>query len=133
MKKVTPLLLLFATTLIWSACTPTSEGGSKAIIGQEPTASLEKITEQENKLESVGLKFVTTESTQEDSVIHYVSWDSQVRQAWLESHATEDIVLQIEELKVYLGMASDDEELTEDDVLPLKIDLAQKTLDQLER
>lgn len=135
MKKTTPLILLITTTLAWSiglsGCTPNndSKAATPGEIIQED--SIEKVSEQEAALESVGLKFIVNLHEHNEQEITFVLWDSQLRQEWLETHAAEDIVLQIEELEKFIQLAELEVEETEDESLQLKLNLAELTLNQL--
>ncbi len=136
MKMSTPLGLLLTAALIWTGCTPSGNnnaGTPQSPVPPEQREQVEKIADQEQILESVGLKFVITTETESESEITYVMWDEVFRQAWLDSNSANGVQLQIAELKQYLILT--EAEVENEDADPLlysKRNLAVLTLEGLE-
>lgn len=132
--KSVALIALITTSLLGLGCTPSSNQNTP---GAEPTDEIQKISDQETILESVGLKFSIQVHEQQGQEITYVTWDVQVRQEWLDTHEADDIALQAQELQTFVTLAEAeqailDEEGSEDVTLQLKINLAKTTLSQIE-
>lgn len=113
-------------------CTPSATSSPPAAPDAGSIEGAQKLSEQEALLETVGLKFSIQSHQNQGQEVTYVTWDTQVRQEWLETHNTEeDLALQAQELQKFLSLAEAEQALleetgSEDLILLLKISLAKK-------
>jgi hypothetical protein len=105
MKKATPIALLLTAALIWTGCTPSGSGNAGTPGNAPGPENSEKITDQEKFLESVGLKFLITSSVQGDQELTSVTWDPELRQAWIDEHSSSDLQLQVQALEDFITFA----------------------------